>query len=186
MEQREYLPDIPKPEQSRSKKRPMRTKKRWMEMGQRILKGLANLTPEEALETIQYLDQRFNPNLSEAERVDADTVHALRAERLRRMGINPDEWTLLSYTQPSALTSKNLDAQFTESDMERWSKMLPHGMELFVIQGEVSSTSEIDRSRGQEPFITIPHCWEIYTRIKPEGQLEAAQTQIEGPQNTAS
>lgn len=183
MENQENLPDISKPEQKKSKKRPLRTKKRWMEMGQRILNGLANLTPEEAIQTLQYLDQRFNPHITEAERVDADTVYALRSERLRRMGVNPDEWTLFSYTQPAALTANNMDAQFTEEDMKRWSKQLPEGMELFVIQGEISPTSGPDRRNGREPFVTIPHFWEIYTKIKPEGQIsEPVSPQIGTPQ----
>lgn len=184
MENKDHSLDIPKPERKEPKKRPLRTKKGWLEMGKRIMKGLANLTPEEALETMQYLDQRFNPNITEEERMNASTVFALRAERLRRMGINPEEWTYFTSSQPEKFRAGHTDEPFAETDMAHWNQQLPEGMELFVVQGEISSTSEPDRRNGRETFVTIPHFWEIYIRIKPEGQLATPQAQIEIPKES--
>lgn len=183
MENQEYSLEVPKPEQQKTKKRKLRTRKAWMENAEK-LKDLTKLSPQEVIGVLKFLDGRANPFISEERRINEDITHALRDEKLRRMGLNPEDWTYFTSSQPTELKAGSIDVPFTEEDMARWNQRLPEGMELFVMQGEISPTSDIDRSRGREPFISIPHFWEIYTRIKPEAQLEAAQPRIEGPQDS--
>ena len=53
----------------------------------------------------------------------------------------------------------------------KWSTKFPKGIELFVIQGGISSGSEFVSQKN--PFDSVFHTWEMYVRVKPEKIIEA-------------
>lgn len=163
---------------SKERKRKLPTKTEWRKQAEKM-KNPKALTAQELVELHRFLGDSNNPFKTESERQDAGTVNALRHEVLRRHGLNPEEWVFYTMTQPHR-TIPNTAGPLTAKDIERLSRMLPEGIEMFVNQGAIHTTSELDRQRGREPFITLQNTWEIYIREKP-AQIEPPTPQIEGP-----
>lgn len=152
-------------EPSLKKEQKLPSKKRWSEMVEEMIAITPDTDPTEAFRTIAQIKMSQNPHIPSERRQRYKTVEALRQKQLQLQGLNSDEWAYYTSAQPNEFRAHNTKAPFTELDMERWSSRLPKGLELFVIQGEITPGSEYTEEIN--PIKRIDHFWEIYVRIKP-------------------
>ncbi len=161
---------------TKERKEKLPSKKRWMEMARQYQEINPQTQPGETMRRIRDIQDFKNPNKNTEEREKAVIVNNLRKKRLEQLGLNPDEWAYFYSTQPEGFGSQNMQAPLTEQDMAKISARLPEGIELFVIQGGISSGSEFVKE--ENPYQIMNHWWEIYVREKPYSILEAPNPEL--------
>ena len=173
----EDLPEIYKPPPKKEK--PLFTGKAWKKIADDVIAITPQTDPLDAFRQIRQRDSSRNPHISQEERNRERVTNAIREERLRREGLNPDEWAYYVGTQPIGYGSRG-KPPIGEVDMERWSSGLPQGLELYIVQGAVSSGSEFHEAN----YDLMDHNWEVYVRVRPN-ELGEGQKAIEPPASTS-
>lgn len=89
----------------------------------------------------------------------------IEAERLRRAGQNPGDWTF--YTWHSIRADQD---EFQEDELKKYADKFPDGIEFFVLQGQAGYRSDIElRDYPERPRIEdYPGKWRVYVRVRPE------------------
>lgn len=162
----EDLPELIK----QVRKEKLYSEEEWDEIAQKYLEDFSGLDASEVFKRVDQLDMSANPFISSEERMNHRIARALEDERLRREGLNPEEWAHFHITQPEA----GANTPLTDKDMERISKKFPSGIELFVLQGFVGTHTNPLTSNGG----LIDHSWKIFIRVKPN-ELGEGQKAIE-------
>ncbi len=118
-----------------------------------------SMTPQEAYDiTKKYRDARNS--LKDPKIYESDTI--LRNLRLFEYGIDPTKCVLYETVQPKEVSLRKPDVPLQEEELAYWASKLPKGLELFALQGEISSLSpeEVINTKGK--FYNKNAWWEIY------------------------
>lgn len=136
------------------------SKKELIRLMMEFLRINPSMTPQEVYSLTK--EYRSTSNLLKDTKI-YEEESILRNLRLEEYGIDPNKCVLFEIVQPKGIaTFSKQEIPLSDDDIRFWKSKLPDGLELFTLQGEITSLQPDELLKTKGKYYNKNTWWELY------------------------